>query len=343
MSFVEARDLATKSDKWLVVDFTAQWCPPCKNMERTTWCDPAVVEWLDANAICIQVDGDAEPALTAQYEIRAYPSILCFDSEHEFDRLIGARSAADFLKWLEGLERGTTELDGLLKVDPEDLDGRATLATKLLDLGRDEEALEGFAWLWEHALGVSEAWVGVRSTFLLQAARPLLERLPSARARFSAFRDEAATRATPRDWGDFVVLNEFLGDDARTLEWLRVTTPEIALAADVFSPGSRLLKLIERHDDWVVVGHLLLDPSELLGRWLVKARRIIEREAELPAELRDSVARQFVSMNQEFAEFLLGALCAADRLEEADAVEQLARQHDPSTDMQAAIARARSP
>ena len=49
--YAAARKAAQAGKKWFVVQATATWCLPCKQMDKTTWRDEAVVLWLRANAM----------------------------------------------------------------------------------------------------------------------------------------------------------------------------------------------------------------------------------------------------------------------------------------------------
>jgi thiol:disulfide interchange protein len=51
---------AEQDDKLLIVKFTADWCVPCKRMDRTVWSDAKVIEYLQEHGITvIAVDIDA--------------------------------------------------------------------------------------------------------------------------------------------------------------------------------------------------------------------------------------------------------------------------------------------
>ena len=78
------------------------------------------------------------------------------------------------MNWFSILESGRTELETLRATACHDVSGRLQLARSLVEKGLDDEALEIFAWLWEHSLEILPSWAGVRSSFLLGALEPLL-------------------------------------------------------------------------------------------------------------------------------------------------------------------------
>jgi thioredoxin 1 len=104
--YAGAKKAAEDANKWFIVKATAVWCAPCKMMDRTTWRDEKVVKWFEANGIVVALDVDAQQKLAEDLAIQAMPTMIAFKEGKEFDRIVGYKSAADFLGWLDGIARG---------------------------------------------------------------------------------------------------------------------------------------------------------------------------------------------------------------------------------------------
>jgi thiol:disulfide interchange protein len=107
---------AKKENKPLMVDFTAEWCPPCKEMESSTFSDPAVI--LKAESfIPIRIDIDTQKPVAAKYEglPRAYggigiPNILFLSSQgKETDRIIGFCDPKEMLATMDSVLKGSSK------------------------------------------------------------------------------------------------------------------------------------------------------------------------------------------------------------------------------------------
>jgi thiol:disulfide interchange protein len=101
----EAKAQATAEKKLLVVDLMADWCGPCKEMDRTTWVDPKVVSWFAENAIAAQVDVDENGALATELKVSAIPLMVVFRDGQEVGRTVGYQSSDQLLSWLSSLKQ----------------------------------------------------------------------------------------------------------------------------------------------------------------------------------------------------------------------------------------------
>lgn len=101
----EARAQAATEHKLLLVDSTASWCPPCKQMEKTTWTDPAVQGRVRPKFIAIQVDVDQQRSVAEELKIEAMPTLIVFSSDgKELARSVGYKDPKTLLSWLDEVE-----------------------------------------------------------------------------------------------------------------------------------------------------------------------------------------------------------------------------------------------
>jgi len=98
---------ANASGKTVMLDFYADWCVSCKEMEKYTFPDPSVQAAL-ANAVLLQADvtanDDTDQALMQRFGILGPPSILFFgrDGAERTDyRVVGFKPADEFARHVQ--------------------------------------------------------------------------------------------------------------------------------------------------------------------------------------------------------------------------------------------------
>ncbi|MBU1873610.1 thioredoxin family protein, partial [bacterium] len=76
---------AIKSGKPIIIDFYADWCIPCKEMDKITFTDPGVIKLSDQfNLLKVDLTSAASPEvirLKDQFDIKGVPSILFIDKK----------------------------------------------------------------------------------------------------------------------------------------------------------------------------------------------------------------------------------------------------------------------
>ena len=76
-----------KEKKTVLVDFSAEWCCPCKLMAPVV---SLLADELQHVAAVGKLDVDANPIITARYGVRNMPTFLIFRDGEVVDRVIGA-------------------------------------------------------------------------------------------------------------------------------------------------------------------------------------------------------------------------------------------------------------
>ncbi len=99
-----AKSEARSAGRLLFIDFTADWCPPCKVMKREVFSKDAVAKALEG-FIPVQVDLSDRTgpgsAVVTQYEVSAIPTFIVADAEGKvLKRHVGGMGPDLFLEWL---------------------------------------------------------------------------------------------------------------------------------------------------------------------------------------------------------------------------------------------------
>ncbi len=84
------------SEKPVLVDFNATWCPPCQALH------PVLEELAGENQDIkiVTVDIDDQDVLAEQYEISSIPCLVAFKDGEEIARSVGMKNKKQILKML---------------------------------------------------------------------------------------------------------------------------------------------------------------------------------------------------------------------------------------------------
>jgi thioredoxin 1 len=89
---------AKSTNKSIFVDFYADWCAYCKEMDEVTYTDPQVKEKLTQNYVLLKVDVDENPDVSSKYQAYGLPTMLILDSNgNEVTRISGFQSPEQLL------------------------------------------------------------------------------------------------------------------------------------------------------------------------------------------------------------------------------------------------------
>lgn len=273
------RKQAIDENKFHVVYATATWCPPCKQMKRTTWVDGSVTEWLEANAVVTPLDVDEFQSDARRLRVRAMPTMMLFRGSTEIGRTVGYQGPSDFRTWLESTTGRGVPAGG----ESEEVAPRASVQDKLTQAaeaeraGRLDEAAEAYGWLWD-AMRRDRADDEMRRGSLAESIGRLIDRHEPAREVFIERRDAIGSQLPPTDADegtllDWIALNGLVGDDARTVEWVGRSVDDRASLRFMRQQAGVLRPILTSADAWDEAAQVVSNPFAQARLELMELKR----------------------------------------------------------------------
>lgn len=290
VSLVQAQARAKKEKKFVIADFTASWCGPCRMMDEQTWVDDNVEKWIKSNAIAVQVDVDKDRATSRKLDIRAMPTVIVFappDTTKEADRDQGFKGPDELLLWLDAVKSGKPAGDkeslsyesARGKGGTREVKARFKHAERTMAAGDNAAATTEYIWLWQNVEKESPEMVPVRATLVAQRLSELYRNYAAARGQLDELR--AAARANDRT-ADWLMLNDVTGHQDDTVKWFDSVKNDPGKKDLIDQMGPALIDLLVEKGRWADVGKLWGNPTAELQARHEWAREVHDNASDHP-------------------------------------------------------------
>ncbi|WP_328521644.1 thioredoxin [Kribbella sp. NBC_00359] len=91
-------ELVLRSDKPVLVDFWAQWCPPCHQIAPVL---AQIGAEREDQLTVLKLNADENPVISANYRVMALPTLMLFRQGEVIWSVVGARPKAKLLKEID--------------------------------------------------------------------------------------------------------------------------------------------------------------------------------------------------------------------------------------------------
>src|SRR5215831_19214433 len=112
----EASSAAIKVNKPMFLDFWADWCGPCKQMEKNLYSNEAFAKAADG-FVLVRINFDKKTELVRKYGVEGLPTVVFTDSYgSELIRHRGFLDVKPFIELMKALPRDVAEFNTFSKI-----------------------------------------------------------------------------------------------------------------------------------------------------------------------------------------------------------------------------------
>ena len=114
LTIEEAQQRSEKEPRKVIMDVYTDWCGWCKKMDKTTFANEKVAQYVNENFYAVKLKADSKEKvsfkgkefskgeLAQAFRVSGYPTVVFFDKSFtKFQPVSGYRGADDFLALLE--------------------------------------------------------------------------------------------------------------------------------------------------------------------------------------------------------------------------------------------------
>jgi len=136
----QSQSIAEQSDKLILMDFWADWCGPCKIMDKELW-NLAEMQKLSSSFVCLKVNVDYDKRTAMDYSTQAIPRLILIslsgETIWESTGYYNAESYLSILRSIPANVKGLNQVIGDLANNKNDARSNFLVAKEYQNLGRD--------------------------------------------------------------------------------------------------------------------------------------------------------------------------------------------------------------
>lgn len=152
--YESARAEAERLDKPLLIHFFADWCAPCRQMERSVLNQPAVLREIGRSVVAVKINVDEQPQLAARYAVQSLPADVFAEPDgREIMEATGYRGANEYLSSMTRAATRYADLVAARTPEPARATGESPNGgTRLTTIERQQPMLDGYCpvTLWRN-------------------------------------------------------------------------------------------------------------------------------------------------------------------------------------------------
>jgi tetratricopeptide (TPR) repeat protein len=149
----EARALARKGNKNILIDFYTDWCVNCKGLDKYIFGDSLISGFINNNYISFKINAETNygEILRKKLSVQpAYPTVLFLTPDgREIDRIEGTRSNDEYFQTIKNYTENINTFNYLLKKEKNNPNDslKYQIAGKYFERGKFKKAIKYYGYL----------------------------------------------------------------------------------------------------------------------------------------------------------------------------------------------------
>lgn len=176
-SYSELREEARRSQKYIFIDFYADWCRPCLMMQSTTFVDDTLGDFVNLHLLAFKVNCDKDSLLAKEFHVPNLPYWVIMSPEGEVKYSYNGFADADFVLFYAKQVLNFSEQKYYYQQHPNDVDALQDYAASLVKYYPDsaEHVVEQFLYKVAPEKWVIYPYWNVTNLYIFHVESPVFQ------------------------------------------------------------------------------------------------------------------------------------------------------------------------